>query len=736
MKYRVKKEVKKSIVNFFLNIAILFLGVILLVAIYNFFQTKILGNQYSSFFGYTLLEVQTGSMEPTISPGDWIITKNKTNYEYDQVISFINSDQEVITHRIKTVLNDEITTKGDANPKEDNEKITSDQVIGEVVSTIPFFGLIKSTILNPVVIILMIIVFYIFTVILKGEEKEMFSKIKSLINKLIPSNKEDKILDSLGDDFMEEDKLEEKKENITKVEEQVEDYSNTVYLDEEDLLEDNKTVESRTQEQIDEDLSKTTFFRIISVEEDDSDIQTVELDDEEFEDMEELEKSSSVEDLPLSHETIEEITEEEDEVEEKTTEEIVEEKIALEEIFNKTENKRCKGVISKLMAIKEEEINQIIDEIHKDYKLKQNEPSIKKALIKSYIESKYYNIFSKSVAELDRRTSTSKFNYVLDNNSDIINEKNGFKKALKERAKKVIIRIGNALEEDSQKLSKNHSGTDKYYDYKLEKYAMLMMMISKLEYLETTSKDLKGKKHLYAKELIKFASDYEIEFDNIDELCKNIINIQKKHNRINKFFLNRLKTEVFELVYSEIKSKKGKYIVNIKHNINFSQVYSNEIINKAYQEGIVAEDKLNVLMTLLQARLGKDMLQGDFMNEYIVTIPNSLSDKEKKLERYFNNNDDEYAKKNVIYLISYDEFMKVSKIIKELRKKGYRISCYIDNKTKFISKNKTSMALAEYIFIDKKVKTVPIDNVVLDNFKDRIIKDDFEKKLKTVGDGE
>ncbi len=262
-----------------------------------------------------------------------------------------------------------------------------------------------------------------------------------------------------------------------------------------------------------------------------------------------------------------------------------------------------------------------------------------------------------------------------------------------------------------------------------------MMLIARLEFLETSSKDMKGKKNLYAREIIKFASNYDIEVDSIDELCKQIISIQKDHTRLIKYFTNRLKTEVFELIYSELKSKKNKYIVNIKHNINFSQVYSEEIIDKAYQEGIVAEDKLNVLMALLQARLGKDMLQGDSMNEYLIAIPDSLCDKEKKLQSFFHSNDNEYAKKNIIYLVPYDEFMQHAKIIKDLRKIGYRISCYINQASKLTSKSKTSIALAEYIFIDKKIKNIDFENVVLDNFKDRIIKEDLDKKLKIAGDG-
>ncbi len=373
MEEKDNKGLKQKVVNIFLNITILFLGIILLISVYNFIQTSVLGNQYSSFFGYTLLEVKTGSMEPSISPKDWIVVKQQQNYEYDQIISFIVED-EIITHRIKSIIGTEIETKGDANPSSDKESITTDQVIGEVVNIWPSFGIIKNTVLNLPVIILLVITLYILSVILKGEEKQMFNKVKQIFAKFSKKDKVDNALDNFGNDFIEEDKLEEKinveKESTTNYQEQEEDYTKTLFqLDEiQDELEDDSQEENtepqeeKTQEQIDEELSKTTFFRIISVEENENDINTVDFEEEEeeFEDLEELPQTKEE---PVEEE-IEEVEEKE-----KTLEESIEEKMALESIFNKVDNRKAKGVIAKLMAIKEEEIIQMITAILKDTKV-------------------------------------------------------------------------------------------------------------------------------------------------------------------------------------------------------------------------------------------------------------------------------------------------------------------------------------------------------------------------------
>ena len=70
-----KRGIYEKIINIILDILIVIFGIFLLISIYNNVQIKILGNEYSSFFGYSTFEVQTGSMAETINPGDWIIVK-------------------------------------------------------------------------------------------------------------------------------------------------------------------------------------------------------------------------------------------------------------------------------------------------------------------------------------------------------------------------------------------------------------------------------------------------------------------------------------------------------------------------------------------------------------------------------------------------------------------------------------------------------------------------------------
>lgn len=91
------QNILKKIINLVLDFFIVILGFVLLITIYNNIQIKVLGNDYPSFFGYSLFEVQTGSMvgdkEDSINAGDWIVVKYSNKIELDDVVTFEYKDE-------------------------------------------------------------------------------------------------------------------------------------------------------------------------------------------------------------------------------------------------------------------------------------------------------------------------------------------------------------------------------------------------------------------------------------------------------------------------------------------------------------------------------------------------------------------------------------------------------------------------------------------------------------------
>ena len=133
----VKVEKQKGlgkIINILLNIFIVIFGILLLISIYNNIQINILKNDYSSFFDYSIFEVQTGSMSGEIESGDWVVVKVTKDIELDDIITFKQGD-EFTTHRVIEKYNDTYVTKGDVNNSKD-QPITDDDIVGKVVKVL------------------------------------------------------------------------------------------------------------------------------------------------------------------------------------------------------------------------------------------------------------------------------------------------------------------------------------------------------------------------------------------------------------------------------------------------------------------------------------------------------------------------------------------------------------------------------------------------------------------------
>lgn len=148
------KRIKKIV---FVILSIL-LGLVLAFNIYNFISIKVMHKDLASINGYAMLEVVSGSMEPTIYKGDIIIinTKDK-DYKENDIITFRGKEGEFVTHRIIEIDDKTMITKGDNNNSED-DPIKTSSIVGKYVTKINGGGRILSSFKNPFTMVMIFII--------------------------------------------------------------------------------------------------------------------------------------------------------------------------------------------------------------------------------------------------------------------------------------------------------------------------------------------------------------------------------------------------------------------------------------------------------------------------------------------------------------------------------------------------------------------------------------------------
>ena len=117
--------------------------------------------QVPQVMGFSILQVLTGSMEPTIPEGSMLLIQetDPKSLQPGDIISFFSPnpslDGALNTHRIQQVVAEgdtlEFITKGDANFLEDQQPVAAQQVVGTVIFISPTLGKFVRLISNPLV---------------------------------------------------------------------------------------------------------------------------------------------------------------------------------------------------------------------------------------------------------------------------------------------------------------------------------------------------------------------------------------------------------------------------------------------------------------------------------------------------------------------------------------------------------------------------------------------------------
>ena len=165
----------KKVFKYLTNILSCILFMILVIAIYGKLSVLISSKTYPNYFGYTLFQVASGSMEPTLYEDDVILVKLNTNdYQKGDIISYLK-DGDIITHRILYVDGDLLTVKGDNNNTIDTP-INKSEVIGKVIKVFPKLKVWQDVFSDYRVIGLLFITLILFDIAISYEDPK--SRIK------------------------------------------------------------------------------------------------------------------------------------------------------------------------------------------------------------------------------------------------------------------------------------------------------------------------------------------------------------------------------------------------------------------------------------------------------------------------------------------------------------------------------------------------------------------------------
>lgn len=112
----------------------------------------------------------TGSMEPTINVNSLILIKEQKSYKVNDIITF-KSKNSYVTHRIVSIEEDKVITKGDNNNTED-KPISKKDIVGKLVRELKVYGFIMYLLSNPITWALIISIFLISLSINGNKERQ------------------------------------------------------------------------------------------------------------------------------------------------------------------------------------------------------------------------------------------------------------------------------------------------------------------------------------------------------------------------------------------------------------------------------------------------------------------------------------------------------------------------------------------------------------------------------------
>lgn len=212
-------------------------------------------------------------------------------------------------------------------------------------------------------------------------------------------------------------------------------------------------------------------------------------------------------------------------------------------------------------------------------------------------------------------------------------------------------------------------------------------------------KDLRQKIHQIGK--VKQRAFKQEIYDFEEKLYQKMQQIMDEKDEI----IKRFSSDKFYIKLTNYPDKLKVYRVNLKYNnIKFPLEYSDFAINKAFQMGLVNEDKLVVEYYLIALQILKDVLKLNFKKRYVLEFAETLLKKPKKIKSILNIIDNAAIQDKISLKIRYEQFLKNQETVFELMRQGYKITVILDNSFEANFKNIESLQMFEFVIINRNLK--------------------------------
>lgn len=170
--FNLRIKISNTVWSFVLICAISYL-----ISSYNVYKGEEVIPNILGMYGFT---ISTGSMEPIINAGDYLVAKKvkSDDIKVGDIITFVE-ENIIITHRVSGIINNQyeeimFITKGDGNNVEDDISIMSENIVGKYVFKIPMLGYVLDYFkyMNPMIKVGILLLMYLIYLNI-GKEKNI-----------------------------------------------------------------------------------------------------------------------------------------------------------------------------------------------------------------------------------------------------------------------------------------------------------------------------------------------------------------------------------------------------------------------------------------------------------------------------------------------------------------------------------------------------------------------------------